>query len=117
MTDCCQDKECEVAALRESHGKVLWAVLAINAIMFVVEGYAGIVAHSTSLLADGQDLRPVTVDEGTNTVVGVDPARIVAAADAVLAGHGKMGRRPQLWDGRAAERIVEALRARLFTAG
>ena len=56
MTDCCQDKECEVAALRESHGKVLWAVLAINAIMFVVEGYAGIVAHSTSLLADALDM-------------------------------------------------------------
>src|SRR5690606_1473816 len=42
--------------------------------------------------------RPVTVDEGTNTVVGVDPTRIVAAADAVLKGKGKAGRRPQLWD-------------------
>ncbi|RPH63390.1 MAG: UDP-N-acetylglucosamine 2-epimerase (non-hydrolyzing) [Burkholderiales bacterium] len=57
--------------------------------------------------------RPVTVEEGTNTVVGVDPARIVAAADAVLAGRGKTGRRPQFWDGRAAERIVETLAARL----
>ena len=53
--------------------------------------------------------RPVTVDEGTNTIVGVDPAKIVAAADAVLAGQGKTGRRPQFWDGKAAERIVEAL--------
>lgn len=53
--------------------------------------------------------RPVTVDEGTNTVVGVDPARIVAAAGYVLAGGGKTGRRPDLWDGRAAERIVSAL--------
>src|SRR5690606_18221880 len=53
--------------------------------------------------------RPVTVDEGTNTIVGVDPERIVAVAEAVLAGKGKAGRRPQLWDGRAAERIVETL--------
>ncbi len=53
--------------------------------------------------------RPVTVDEGTNTVVGVDPERIVMAAEAVLAGKGKAGRRPQFWDGRAAERIVETL--------
>jgi UDP-N-acetylglucosamine 2-epimerase (non-hydrolysing) len=57
--------------------------------------------------------RPVTVDEGTNTIVGVDPERIVAAADAVLTGRGKAGRRPQLWDGRAAERIVERLGERL----
>ena len=57
--------------------------------------------------------RPVTVDEGTNTIVGVDPAKIVAAADAVLAGQGKTGRRPQFWDGRAAERIVETLAAQL----
>ncbi len=57
--------------------------------------------------------RPVTVDEGTNTIVGVDPERIMAAAEAVLAGHGKAGRRPQLWDGRAAERIVETLAERL----
>ncbi len=57
--------------------------------------------------------RPVTVDEGTNTVVGVDPAAIVAAAEAVLSGHGKTGRRPQLWDGRAAERIVATLAERL----
>ena len=57
--------------------------------------------------------RPVTVDEGTNTVVGVDPVRIVAAAEAVLAGHGKAGRRPQFWDGRAAERIVATLAQQL----
>ena len=57
--------------------------------------------------------RPVTVDEGTNTVVGVDPAKIVAAADAVLAGRAKTGRRPQFRDGRAAERIVETLAEQL----
>jgi len=57
--------------------------------------------------------RPVTVDEGTNTIVGVDPERIVEAAERVLAGRGKAGRRPRLWDGRAAERIVETLHRQL----
>src|SRR5690606_18749262 len=36
--------------------------------------------------------RPVTVDEGTNTMVGCDPARIVAAAREALAGRSKEGR-------------------------
>lgn len=56
MTGCCEDKACEIASLRESHGRVLWIVLAINAAMFVVEGFAGVVAHSTSLLADALDM-------------------------------------------------------------
>jgi len=56
MTSCCEEKACEVAALRESHGRVLWIVLGINAAMFVVEGVAGLLAHSTSLLADALDM-------------------------------------------------------------
>lgn len=50
--------------------------------------------------------RPATISEGTNLLVGADPARIRAAALEVLAGGGKAGRRPELWDGRAAPRIV-----------
>jgi UDP-N-acetylglucosamine 2-epimerase (non-hydrolysing) len=53
--------------------------------------------------------RPVTVAEGTNTLVGTDPGRIVAEAWRVLAGQGKVGRRPELWDGRAAERVADAI--------
>jgi UDP-N-acetylglucosamine 2-epimerase (non-hydrolysing) len=53
--------------------------------------------------------RPITVDEGTNTLVGTDPARIIAAAKDVLTTGGKRGRRPELWDGRAAERVVDVL--------
>jgi UDP-N-acetylglucosamine 2-epimerase (non-hydrolysing) len=56
--------------------------------------------------------RPITVEEGTNTVVGTDPARIAAAVDAILAGGGKRGRRPELWDGKAAERIAAVLATR-----
>lgn len=57
--------------------------------------------------------RPITVEEGTNTLVGTDPARIIAEVDKILRGEGKQGRRPHLWDGRAAERIVEVLTSKL----
>lgn len=57
--------------------------------------------------------RPVTVDEGTNVLAGTDPARIVAAAHTILRGEGKQGRRPHLWDGKAAERIVAVLAKQL----
>ncbi|MCU1487657.1 MAG: UDP-N-acetylglucosamine 2-epimerase [Actinomycetia bacterium] len=52
--------------------------------------------------------RPITISEGTNRLVGVDPDAITAAAREVLA-HPPPARRPALWDGRAAERIVDAL--------
>ncbi|MCS7047936.1 MAG: UDP-N-acetylglucosamine 2-epimerase (non-hydrolyzing) [Verrucomicrobiae bacterium] len=54
--------------------------------------------------------RPVTVTEGTNTLVGTDPDRIVEAAREVIRSRGKRGRVPKLWDGKAAQRIVEVLR-------
>jgi len=49
--------------------------------------------------------RPITVEQGTNTVVGRDRHAILACVDATLATGGKRGRMPELWDGRAAERI------------
>lgn len=53
--------------------------------------------------------RPITVDEGTNTLVGGDPVKIRAAVTDILAGKGKKGRAPKLWDGSAAERIIGRL--------
>jgi len=53
--------------------------------------------------------RPITVEQGTNTVTGVNPQVILAEVDAVLTTGGKRGRTPELWDGRAAERIVADL--------
>jgi UDP-N-acetylglucosamine 2-epimerase (non-hydrolysing) len=53
--------------------------------------------------------RPVTVEEGTNVLAGTDPERAIAEARKILAGDGKIGRRPELWDGKAAERIVSEL--------
>jgi UDP-N-acetylglucosamine 2-epimerase (non-hydrolysing) len=60
--------------------------------------------------------RPITVTEGTNQVVGRDPARIIATAAAVLRDPPAK-RRPALWDGRAGERIAEALLTRLQMPG
>jgi UDP-N-acetylglucosamine 2-epimerase (non-hydrolysing) len=54
--------------------------------------------------------RPITVTSGTNTVVGRDPERIVAAARRVLA-EGVPRRCPGLWDGKAAERIADVVSA------
>jgi len=56
MKECCENKVSELAALRASQGRVLWIVLAINAIMFVVEFAGGIVADSTALMADSLDM-------------------------------------------------------------
>ena len=53
--------------------------------------------------------RPITVTEGTNIIVGTDAGRITAEALRVLAGEGKAGRTPALWDGRASERVAEVL--------
>lgn len=53
--------------------------------------------------------RPITVDEGTNTLVGRDVQAIRDGVAAILAGQGKRGRTPQNWDGRAAERIAADL--------
>ena len=53
--------------------------------------------------------RPVTVDQGTNTVVGHDRQQILAIVSAVLRNAGKHGRTPELWDGKAAMRIKSVL--------
>ena len=51
--------------------------------------------------------RPVTVEIGTNTLVGV--AELGREVERVLCGEGKRGQVPPLWDGRTAERICEVL--------
>ena len=53
--------------------------------------------------------RPITIEEGTNELVGRDRDLILAKTRDVLATGGKTGRVPQLWDGRSAERIAAHL--------
>ena len=55
--------------------------------------------------------RPVTVEQGTNTLVGTDERAIIREARNIIAGRGKTGRIPDGWDGHAATRIVSAIRA------
>jgi UDP-N-acetylglucosamine 2-epimerase (non-hydrolysing) len=54
--------------------------------------------------------RPVTVELGTNELVGLDGERIFSCLQAVIGGQWKHASVPPLWDGRAAERVVEVLR-------
>jgi len=55
--------------------------------------------------------RPITVDEGTNIIVGQSREKILAAAEEIFTTGGKAGRIPEYWDGHAAERIATHLRA------
>jgi UDP-N-acetylglucosamine 2-epimerase (non-hydrolysing) len=53
--------------------------------------------------------RPITVDQGTNTLVRRDRAQVLALVDEIMASGGKRGRAPELWDGRTAPRIAADL--------
>lgn len=53
--------------------------------------------------------RPITVEQGTNTVIGADEALFVRSLDDILATGGKRGRVPEYWDGNAAQRIAADL--------
>jgi len=53
--------------------------------------------------------RPETVTLGTNELLGTDPAALKPALERLFAGKWKKGSIPELWDGRASDRIVSAL--------
>jgi len=53
--------------------------------------------------------RPITVEMGTNTLVGDDLAELKSQLERILDGAGKKGSVPPLWDGQASERIANAL--------
>ena len=53
--------------------------------------------------------RPITVEQGTNVVAGTDPDKVRSEVFKILDGRGKPGQRPDLWDGKASERIVAIL--------
>ena len=54
----------------------------------------------------GNTERPITIEEGTNTLVGTDREILIHVVDDIIANGGKRGRVPEYWDGRAAERIA-----------
>jgi UDP-N-acetylglucosamine 2-epimerase (non-hydrolysing) len=53
--------------------------------------------------------RPITVTEGTNRLAGVTPQGVRAGIRDALAAGPQTGRRPEKWDGRAAERIADVI--------
>ena len=87
-----------------------------------------LVAHSRMVLTDSGGLqeettilgvpcltlrlnteRPVTISEGTNKLVGLDPEKIIAESELVLAAPSTQRKSPPLWDGKAAKRVVDVL--------
>lgn len=58
--------------------------------------------------------RPITIDEGTNTLVGTEPDTIMRAFRDIIVTGGKAGRIPEYWDGKAAMRIAEVLAKHLI---
>ncbi len=56
--------------------------------------------------------RPITIEQGTNRLAGVDPARILAAALEALSAK-RVDRAPELWDGHASVRILDVLEREL----
>ncbi len=80
----------------------------------VLTDSGGIQEETTSLAVPCLTLRsnterPITVEEGTNTLVGLDRARILDCVENILETGGKRGRMPELWDGCAGERVAEHL--------
>ncbi|MGH9446301.1 MAG: non-hydrolyzing UDP-N-acetylglucosamine 2-epimerase [Terriglobia bacterium] len=84
-----------------------------NASMVITDS-GGIQEETTALgvpclTARDSTERPITVTEGTNTLVGLDPHALREQTHQVLLGKGKRGKVPDLWDGYAAPRIVKIL--------
>jgi UDP-N-acetylglucosamine 2-epimerase (non-hydrolysing) len=56
--------------------------------------------------------RPITIDAGTNILIGNDLERLQREVEAILDGRAKKGGRPPLWDGHASERIADTILGR-----
>ena len=53
--------------------------------------------------------RPVTLEHGTNVLVGSDPEKIVREFNRLSLSEQKLNRSPRYWDGNAAKRIIKVL--------
>jgi len=67
------------------------------------------VVRSNSVPISAARERPITVTEGTNTIVGNSTHDILDAANDILDNGGKAGRIPELWDGKTANRIADII--------
>jgi Co/Zn/Cd efflux system component len=85
MADCCNDKACEIEALRNRQSTTLKIVLGINAAMFGAELTAGLLASSVSLVADSLDMLGDALVYGFSLYVVTRSARMKAIS-ALLKG-------------------------------
>jgi len=104
-----------------SQGIIVTDPLGYNEFVYLWKDAAGVLTDSGGLQEETTALkipcitmrtsteRPVTATVGSNVVVGTDGARIISLANDILAGNWKKSTIPDLWDGRASERIVEVL--------
>lgn len=80
MANCCNDKACEIEALRNRQSSTLKIVLGINAVMFMVELAAGLLSGSVSLVADSLDMLGDALVYGFSIYVIARGARMKAKA-------------------------------------
>lgn len=57
--------------------------------------------------------RPITVEQGTNALVGTNPEKLKFEIERIISGDSKKSNIPDLWDGKASERIVSVLDSHL----
>ena len=93
----------------------------LDAAAFVLTDSGGIQEETTALGVPCLTLRanterPITVQEGTNRILGEDPGAILPAAHAILEGAAWKPRCPALWDGRAGERIAAIIEGTRWAA-
>jgi UDP-N-acetylglucosamine 2-epimerase (non-hydrolysing) len=86
----------------------------IDAARVVLTDSGGVQEETTALrvpcitMRDNTE-RPITIEMGSNRLVGSRPEAIVGAVEDVLAGPERIGAVPELWDGKSAERIATNL--------
>jgi len=88
---------------------------------FILTDSGGIQEESTVLNVPCLTLRenterPITIEQGSNILVGTDADRIIHESLSILSGHGKHSRIPPLWDGQAAERIVRIIEDKIVSS-
>jgi UDP-N-acetylglucosamine 2-epimerase (non-hydrolysing) len=90
--------------------------------------FLGLMARSTCVLTDSGGIqeettalgvpcltlrsnteRPITVTHGTNRLIGGDAALLMRHVESIIAGDWPQGMCPDLWDGHAAERVVDVI--------
>ncbi len=111
-------KSIKTLILTEPKGYIEFLALMKNC-AFVMTDSGGIQEETTSLLKPCLTLRttterPSTIEEGTNILVAPDKEKIIAELDKILSGQIKSGKVPELWDGKAAERITDIIVNRIF---